>query len=491
MDFWVSGTQNAIVFWVNDGELRRLLTDRSAWWRDERWQQDDPDLREAAAAPYVYEPRPLAGLRPPGLYVLRGPRRVGKSVEVKRAIAAAIEHGANPRLVFFCSCDGLSAQDLRRLIVVGQRDTATLDGDRYWFLDEVTAVSGWAAAIKELRDGDPEFRRSCVVLSGSSARDLREATKAFAGRRGDAIDSDRLLLPMDFRSFCGSIGNADDIPQTMLRPRDLMTGAGEVAISELSPFFSELDHAWQAYLRIGGFPRAVTDFIETADVGNGFAQALWDVIAGDAFQSAAMSDEEVAAFLERVVAGLASPLNASAVARDVGLSDHHRVDDRIDSLNLALMGWRCHRVRDGLPNLRAQEKVYFVDPLVARLPHWRDGRRHEPDDSVLSEQQLGLALLRAAGHGPGTLLEGDRVMYERLASGAEIDFVGPDLEIGFESKYVDGPWRRSAASLRARGGGIFATRTVLDLGDGRRDGAVWAVPVGILVWLLTPSEPMS
>jgi len=471
---------------VNDGQLRRLLTDRSTWWRSPEWARDDPDLREAADAPFVYEPEPLADLRPSGLYVLRGPRRVGKSVEVKRAVSAVIAQGANPRLVFFCSCDGLSAQDLRRLITVGQRDTATLSGDRYWFLDEVTAVPGWAVVVKELRDGDPAFRRSCVVLSGSSARDLREATKALAGRRGDVSDSDRLLLPMDFRSFCLAIGGFDGLPDTALRPADLFTAAGERAIAALAPFFSDLDYAWQSFLRIGGFPRAVSDFVRTADVGEAFVQALWDVIVGDAFQGAGMGDGEAAAFLERLAVGLTSPLNASAVAREVGFSDHHRIEGRVDALNVALMAWRCHRIGDRLPNLRAQEKVYFVDPLIARLPHLRDDRRAEPDDSRLTEQQLGLSLLRSSGdQGPGTLLEASTVMYERTPSRAEIDFVGPDLGSAFEAKYVDGPWRRGARTLRAqRNGGILATRTVLELEGREGENPVWAVPAGILGWLL-------
>lgn len=476
---------------MNDGQLRRRLTDRSAWWRDRDWERHDPDLAETRDAPFVYQPEPLADLRPGGLYVLRGPRRVGKSVEIKRAISAAIARGVNPRLVCFCACDGLSAQDLRRLITVGQRDTATLDGDRCWFLDEVTATPGWAEVVKELRDGDPVFRRSCVVLSGSSARDLREATKALAGRRGDVADSDRLLLPMDFRSFCLAIGGFGELPGAALHPRELLTAKGRAAISDLSPYFSDLDHAWQSYLRAGGFPRAVSDFVRTADVSQGFAKALWDVIAGDAFQRAGMGDGEAVAFVERLNVGLGAPLNASAVARDVGLSDHHRVEDRVDALSFALLAWRCHRLGDGLPNLRAQEKVYFVDPLVAHLPHLRDQRRHAPDDSQLTEQQLGMLLLRSAGEpGPAALLEATTVMFERTPSRSEIDFVGPDLGVPFEAKYVDGPWRRGARTLEARHGrGILATRAVLELGDVEGKGAVWAVPVGILAWLLRGQRP--
>lgn len=474
---------------MNDGQLRRLLTDRSTWWRNENWRRADLDLHGAAEAPFVYEPESLADLRPPGLYVLRGPRRVGKSVEVKRAVSSVIEAGDNPRLVFFCSCDGLTAQDVRRLIAVGQGDTETLSGERYWFLDEITAVPGWATAIKELRDGDPVFRKSCVVLSGSSARDLHEATKALAGRRGEVSDSDRLLLPMGFRSFCLSIGGFDSLPDATLRPLDLFGAAGEKAISDLLPFFSELDRAWQSYLRVGGFPRAVSDFVRTADVSDAFVDALWAVIAGDGFQGAGISDGKAVALLERLAIGLADPLNASAAARDVGFSDHHRVEARIDSLEMALMVWRCHRVAGELPNLRAQEKVYFVDPLIARLAHLRDDRRQAPDESRLTEQQLGLALLRSASRrGPESLLEASTVMFERTPSRAEIDFVGPRLGVPFESKYVDGPWRRSARTLRAGGGGILATRTVFELEDRSDASPVWAVPVGILAWLLDSEQ---
>lgn len=478
---------------MNDGQIRRLLTNECRWWRREDWEGEDPDLRGIADAPFAYRPKPLADLRPPGLYLLRGPRRVGKSVEVKRAVSAIIAGGADPRLVSFCSCDGLEAQDLHRLVAVGQKDTVTLSGDRYWFLDEITAVPGWATAIKRLRDTDPVFRRSCVVLSGSSARDLREATKALAGRRGDALDSDRLLLPMDFREFCLAIGGFESLPDAELRPSALFTETGEEAIGALLPFFVDLDHAWQSYLRIGGFPRAVRDFVSTADVSVQFIRDLWDVIAGDAFGNTEMTDGKMMAFLERLTKGLASPLNASAVARDVGFSNHHTAEARIDALNVALVAWRCHPIANRLPNLRAQEKVYFIDPLVARLPYLRDPHRHQPDDSRLTEQQFGLLLLRACGgQRPGALLEASTVMYERTSGRAEIDFVGPDLGVAFEVKYVDGPWRRAARPLRAQHeGGVMATRTVFELEDRNDPSPVWAVPVGILAWLVGAGGPTS
>jgi predicted AAA+ superfamily ATPase len=133
---------------MNDSQLRRLLTERSPWRARAGWETDDPDLRAAGRLPLDYEPEPLADIHAPGLYVLRGPRRVGKSLELKRAVARLLAAGADPKTVFYCSCDGLSKQDLRRLVAQGHSVTRTLPGPRHWLLDEVTAVPGWSQTIK-------------------------------------------------------------------------------------------------------------------------------------------------------------------------------------------------------------------------------------------------------------------------------------------------------------------------------------------------------
>ncbi len=107
---------------------------------------------------------------------------------------------------------------------------------RYWLLDEVTAVRGWSQTIKELRDQDTAFREACVVLTGSSARDLDQARKDLADRRGGVANSDRLLLPMGFRSFCRALGGLDELPPQVIRPKDCLTPQAEQAISALEPW---------------------------------------------------------------------------------------------------------------------------------------------------------------------------------------------------------------------------------------------------------------
>jgi predicted AAA+ superfamily ATPase len=467
---------------VNDHQLAQFLNEQSPWRARDQWEADDPDLRAAARLALDYEPEPLADIRAPGLYVFRGPRRVGKSLELKRAIARLLHQGVNARTVLYCSCDGLSKQELRRLIIQGHNISRTLPGPRYWFLDEVTAVRGWSDVIKQLRDQHTEFRESCVVLTGSSARDLEEARKDLADRRGGIADSDRLLLPMGFRSFCVALG-LSGLPDPTLRPKDFMEPVGERAIHELEPWTGTLDDHWRLFLEVGGFPRAVGEYVGTGAVSEGFIQGLWDVVAGDAIRAATLSDADVMALLDRLVVNLASPVNATSISDDVGLSGHQAAMDRINDLVSAFLAWRCYRIKAGRPNPASQRKLYFVDPLIAQLAHRRNESYPAPDPSKLNEQQVGLALARAVSFkNPAAFVQSDRVMYERTETEAEIDFVGPELEVPFECKYTDAKWKQEALTLKARyGRGVMATRLPLVVGEHE---PVWAVPSAIVAWLL-------
>ena len=163
------------------GEAQQLLIATNRWWRDpERWPAHDPDLRDAGHAPFRYQAGVLSNLTPGGLYMLRGPRRVGKTVEVKLAIGNLIAGGVEPRRIAHMAVDGLRSRDLG--VLIDAAGSLMPEGvRRTWFFDEITGITdGWPERIKWLRDNDAGFRTDTVVLTGSSAADLTAATKALA-----------------------------------------------------------------------------------------------------------------------------------------------------------------------------------------------------------------------------------------------------------------------------------------------------------------------
>lgn len=467
---------------MNEGQLTRALAAGNAWWRDSQWERDDRDLRPLAATALDYEPSPLSDVVPDGLYVLRGPRRVGKSLEAKRAISQLIARGVQPRTIIHFACDELGRGDLQRLVKAGREVlTRGVQGARYWFLDEITSVPAWPEAIKWLRD-NTAFGEDCVVLTGSSARDLTDAQKQLAGRLGSAGQSDRLLLPMGFRRFARAMG-LDGLPQPdPVRARDFMSPEVDAIFTELLPWLDTLSSTWGLYLRVGGFPRAVSDQLAHGDVQDDFIRALWDVTAGEAVRGAATTPAQVQVMLGRLTRSLTSPLAIESLRQDMGVDSPHTAKARLQDLVFAYLAWPCHQ-RDGNgPKLSAQSKYYFIDPLMARLAPLRSsGMLAEADASAVSEQQLGIELLRSMERErPGGYAHFSDVMYQKTAS-KEVDFCGPRFgQLGFEGKYVDSGWKQEARTVRsAFGAGVLATRGLLDT-----SGDVWAAPAPFIAWML-------
>lgn len=483
------------------GELARSLTTANPWWRGEGWEPADADLRAAARRTLDYEPDPLVDIAPGNLYILRGPRRVGKSLELKRVVSRLIHRGVNPRHIVHYPCDRLTAADLSELVTTARTMGGPAPDPRWWLLDEISSITdGWPATIKWLRDNST-FRDDCVVLTGSSSRDLLEAQNELAGRRGNARRSDRYLMPMGFRSFAraivGSLAQAPDVevPLAELANRDALLGA----VNEVMPWLDDLARAWDLYLQVGGFPAAVSDWLESGEISHSFLDALWDVIHGDAFRGAGLAPAQTQGLLEELSRKLSLPIGDVPLAREVGLldgagrPDGGQAEDRLRDLVVAFTVWRCHQRQSDrqLPNLRAFSKTYFSDPLLAHLAHARNPICSDPDPTLLTEQQIGRALsLAREKEEPGTLMDFSQVMYLTTPTRKEIDFVGPGFTVvGVEGKYVDDGLGRSGATLKAQvdagliESGILATRGALMT---EAASSVWAIPAGIIAWLLPP-----
>jgi uncharacterized protein len=467
---------------VKAGEIQLCLAESNRWWRSKDWVDRDPDLRRARQSPFQYRSGCLRDLIQGGLYVLRGPRRVGKSTEIKYQIADLIACGVPQRNIVHATVDGWRSSDLRTL-VTSARTTflAGTSGPRYWFIDEISSVSGdWPNTIKALRDNNPDFAEDTVVLTGSSAARLHEVRKALAGRRGEVARSDRTMLPMRFTDFVEAAGLG--LPHmTALRPGELTDGRVPELMAQLLPYLDDLVALWEAYLRVGGFPQAVAAWRETGDVSAAFIQAMWDVVYGDAINGARFSAPQVMAMLGSLAVNICSPLNVSDLARDAD-TVHATAKARLAGLAENFLMWPCHREQGLAPKLNAQTKWYFTDPVLARLAATR-GHGREPDLTQLSEQQLGLALLRALGESAvGSVDDFSSLLYYRHSSGSEIDFVGRDLgAVAVESKYSDDDrWGRTRQTFAAtRWAGIVATRA-----SAHSDEVITALPVPILVLIL-------
>ena len=291
-------------------EIDTALVASNPWWRDpENWEESDVQLRAARQSPLSYDPRPLRGVTAGGLYILRGPRRVGKSTALKQLIAERLRSGSPPRSILHVSVEGRSAQDLVDIVRRGAASWLEGDpGERLWVIDEITGVKGaWPEHIKRLRDSDPAFSADTVVLTGSSAAKFDEARKLLAGRR-NADHSDRTLFQMGFTEVARALGV--ELPESpSWRVADLCDASAiEAAISQYRPWMPALVDAWDHYLAVGGYPQAVAAELKGPG-GHGGAvltEALWDVIHGDAFEGAGLTHTQTQTILRSLSSSLSS-----------------------------------------------------------------------------------------------------------------------------------------------------------------------------------------
>jgi uncharacterized protein len=479
---------------MRDDQIRQILRERNPWWTaaargadPTEWARHDPTLIAAATSSIGYEPSVIEDLAPPMLVVLRGPRRVGKSVAAKRLIEKLCSLGGTAqanRTIYF-AVDGWRPQDLRRAFTMGVELTPLAQGPRTWVVDEISAVSGWEDIVKELRD-NTALAEDAVLLTGSSARDLGDARTALAGRTR-TVDPFRLLLPMSFRQHIDASAPGL-IPATpTLTPDLLQSPAAEELIRTLSPLIGDLDLAWQRFTEVGGFPRAVSDARSRGAVSDDFVTDLLAWLIGEVEPDGPM--ESIAELLDALTRRLASPLDVSGLAEDLR-STRRRVSLRLDRLTRGLAGVWCRQGDDnGGETAGAASKLYLIDPLLARLPSMNDPGFGEPDATKINELVLGMELAKSIHRlHPDRFVEQRSIRYVRTGGGREVDF-GPvtvrsggqaSLSVPLESKWVSSNWRSESLVMRGRfGRGIVATKDIIDLSD-----VVWAVPSPIVALLL-------
>jgi len=486
---------------MRDDELRERLRECNPWWRTVAsggdvlaWTDSDQALRARAANDLGYRSGLLDdvsdGPLDDKLIVLRGARRVGKSVLMKDTAARLCARpDVDPRQIIYLATDGMRASDLRRVVKLGRELTRSIeDAARIWLLDEVTGIRGWTEVLKYLRD-NTAFGSDVVVCTGSSWDKEAEVERdLLAGRAGvSERRRSRILHPMRFREVLLATGRHIPLP-AVVPPWRLREDDVRRDVAPLELFVDDLDLAWQAYLTSGGFPRAVAEHHGTGEVGEAFLRDLAAWLHRDVDPEA--GEDSVPKLLSALETRCASPLNRRALASEAGYPNRQALDLRLTRLAHTCAAVWCHRINDaGRRLVGAQSKLYLCDPLLTWLgPRLRAGLPM-PDFTRLTEAALGVTLARVVDeHEPGRWESDDTIGYLRTGGGKEIDLApvvipssaGPRRTVPIESKWVASGWRAEAKVIEGRfAAGVLATRTIFDLSH-----PTWAMPAPVLALLL-------
>ena len=249
------------------------------WWHSPEEIHVDRHVRAFEKSTFRYYPEKFFREIPkekPGIYTIRGPRQIGKTTFLKLYIKKLIEDGVKPSNTLFFTCDGIS--DRFDLIETVRTYFQMFEGKpeeiRYIFIDEITTIENWQKSLKYLVDIG--ILDNClVVLTGSSAYDLKRSSERLPGRKGHG--KDLVYIPITFREFLKSLG-VDVEGKTM---EEILT----ISISDLNRLYLKnafLKEHFLKYLNTGGFPKVIDDFLREGRITEMTKNVYKDFILGDA-----------------------------------------------------------------------------------------------------------------------------------------------------------------------------------------------------------------
>lgn len=471
-------------------ELVRLR-EQNRWWDSLDALNTDLHLRAVADAPFpmIHPAEKTINLTQDRLYILRGPRQVGKTTILKKFIRKLItSEEADPRSIFYFAFDIAGLRDAAEVkdavisYIKWARSLPIKKGRLCILLDEVTYTPDWAVGIKAVHDLG--LLEGCTVLAtGSSAIDLRRGGERLPGRRGMfANQNDVDVIPMSFRSLFSCLYPEASI-QTIdeFSPEDIFNKA-----QGASYYQDEIQNTFKKYLLAGGYPLSIIDLTTKGEITQGTYFTYQQAILGDI---AKLGKNE--AILRELIGGIltknAEPITWQMVQQTTGIGSHNTVEDYIRTLEALFVLYLLHQVRylGGTEiSFRKRKKIYFMDPFQYYcLGGWSSGYSNYFDfaQKIITEPLRISRLLEGvvAGH---LVRHFPKVAFWR--NRGEIDFIcmsNGKIRMFAELKYQPQITSDDKKSLKKVKGGLLLTKNRLDIDEINH---IYMIPVHLFLVVL-------
>ncbi len=449
--------------------IERLVV-HNPWWADKSAIRKDKHIGELYNARLRWRPSLLDEiyLAEDLVYIIRGPRQIGKTTTLKLLIESLLDKGADSRQICYLDCELAGIRNFKELIdMIGnyvEFVRSTLRVRRLFLLiDEVTFIRDWAIGIKALSDKGT-LENTTTILTGSNAVDLKKGGERMPGRRGERAGLDKRLLPLTFREYVFAFFPElkEKIPSLSLSPdlRDFRE-----KIFEMSLIDKKLLSLFSQYLLTGGFPRPVNSFLKAGKVEDFVFELHRDSIVGEVTR---IGKKET--YLREIVSWVSerhgNPFDWRDISRETDIGKHDTARDYAEDLELLFLWdifFKSQRIDRPSPAFRSQKKIYFKDPFIfLALWSWSRGTL-EPWRTTMDYMMNPSA--KAA------LVESIVAAHLKNKFGREVFYWKPDHEVDFivfregrlrqfiEVKYQETLRAENFRHLKKRGRGILLSKS--------------------------------
>lgn len=298
------------------------------FWENSDWEASDKHLTKLNSMPFKrtwpFIPKEN------GLYIIRGPRQIGKSSWLK----AVLSYYCRSKTCYYLSCENIVDHKELAEILKSLRNCKVI------LLDEINFVKDWSRAIKH----EVDTRNDCIImLTGSHSYDLKLGADRMPGRFDGG--GEFFLLPMTFSEFENARASAFWKKENILE--------------ELSLFF-----------KIGGFPTAVAEAGASGVKPVKAMNTYYSWLAGDIVKLG-KNETYFKELLVQLAVCLQTPISFQTLAKKTSISSHNTVKEYIDVLEacFALKTLYCIDENSGAYRFRKDKKFYFTDPIIYQLAY--------------------------------------------------------------------------------------------------------------------------
>lgn len=363
---------------------------QSPWLTDIKKIETDVHLTRLKHFPLIYHEKSFLDYKfHDGVYIVTGPRQIGKSTHLKLFIQQQLnEHNKHSFLYF--NCDLLdSKQDIVNCVEEYLTQFPSKQR-RYIFLDEITSVKDSFLAIKYLVDSGHE-KNLTYVLTGSNTISIKKTGEYLPGRRSKGIDFH--FTPLSFKQYLQLLYPKLDFTfSTEIKEKDYLLLKESLNLTKLL----------NDYLKTGGFPRVINEFFMQKNISDDIFTIYRSWLTSE-IAKAERKEHIAKLILERCLFSLSSEVSYNAFAQDSGVGSHNTIYDYLDFFTNAYVVSQIFHfdIHQKMVNYRKNKKIYFNDPFIyAVIEAWLSGKprqdynylEHPEDKSKLIENLVYLKL---------------------------------------------------------------------------------------------------
>lgn len=413
---------------------------QNPWWESEKKINNDIKIKEFEQNKLKWYPQILDKFQffSDRVYTIRGPRQVGKTTLLKLLIKKLIkEKNINPKSIFYYSFDMISNYKEILEIYKKYHNFSEQLKIKYKiiFWDEITFVKDWQKAIKYIIDLGLG-KNTTLILTGSSSRDIRNGSERLPGRRGTGDELDKVLLPMTFKEFLNVV-NEKLIEGEKYSLEDILT-LSEKKLNFLYLNYDKVQKIFEDYLIIGGFPRAVEDYLRNGTISNDTKKIYLDIIVSD-IEKIKKSRVILFQILKKIYETIGTRISFQTLAKETEIGSFHTVQEYIETLgdNYLLSQIYFWDISHKKIKPKKDKKIYFIDSLLFEVIRDIGGFEFEINPGIKIENLIFFDLLKLYEKNKSAGLSFlKNIFFWYSKKGNEIDFLINDKNIiPIEVKY--------------------------------------------------------